>query len=105
MTGPANGGPVTRFLLYERAWPDSVAASVDAVHEALVSADETPRNSAPVLRLSRLGADLEFRRRAAGDEADLMTTCAHVQAELSLVDHDIAERYFAGATTPAMVTT
>jgi uncharacterized alpha-E superfamily protein len=102
---PPNGGPVTRFLLYERAWPDSVAASVDAVHEALVMADESPRNSAPVLRLSRLGADLEFRRRAEGDDADLMTTCAHVQGELSLVDRDIAARYFAGATMPGMVTT
>ena len=32
---PPNAGPVTRFLLYERAYPDSVAASVDALHESL----------------------------------------------------------------------
>ena len=51
---PPNAGPVARFLLYERAYPDSVAASVDAVHGALVDADEAPRSSEPVLRLSRL---------------------------------------------------
>jgi uncharacterized alpha-E superfamily protein len=97
--------PVARFLLFERAWPDSVAASVDSVHENLLVADESPRNSAPVLRLSRLGADLEFRRRADGQDADLATTCAQVQAELALADGDIADRYFAGATAPTHVTT
>ncbi len=101
---PPNAGPVARFLLYERSWPDSVAASVDAVGEALVMADESPRNSAAVLRLSRLGADLEFRRRADGEDADLMSTCEHVQAELALADGDIADRYFAGATAPGIHT-
>ena len=58
--------PVARFLLFERTYPDSVAASVDAVHNALYRADGNPRNSEPVLRLQRLSADLEFRGRAAG---------------------------------------
>ena len=34
-----------------------------------------------------------------------MTHLRQVQAELALVDRDIAERYFAGATMPGMVTT
>jgi uncharacterized alpha-E superfamily protein len=98
---PANAGPVARFLLYERAYPDSVAASVDAVHNALADADAAPRSSEPVLRLSRLAADLEFRGRAAAEDANLAEACALVQQELALVDADIAERYFAGAGAAA----
>jgi uncharacterized alpha-E superfamily protein len=98
---PANAGPVTRFLLYERAYPDSVAASVDAVHEALAGADAAPRSSEPVLRLSRLAADLEFRGRAAAEDGNLAEACELVQQELALVDADISERYFAGAGAAA----
>lgn len=101
-----NAGPVGRFLLYERAYPDSVAASLDAVHEALLLAETAPRGSEPVLRLSRLGADLEFRARAAADgQADLAETCEIVQSELALVDRDIHDRYFAGAAALGVVTT
>jgi uncharacterized alpha-E superfamily protein len=98
---PPNAGPVARFLLYERAYPDSVAASVDAVHGALVDADATPRSSEPVLRLSRLAADLEFRGRAAAEDGNLAEASSLVQSELALIDADIAERYFAGAGAPA----
>lgn len=98
---PPNAGPVARFLLYERAYPDSVAASVDAVHGALVDADEAPRSSEPVLRLSRLAADLEFRGRAAAEDGNLAEASSLVQSELALIDADIAERYFAGAGAAA----
>ena len=57
---------VARFLLYTRSYPDSVAASIDAVRDALELADANPRASGPVLRLSRVLADLEFRARAGG---------------------------------------
>ncbi len=103
MPGPPNAQPVARFLLFERAYPDSVAASVDALLRSIERADLNPRNSEPVLRLTRLGADLEFRRRAADDGAqdgDLHSAFARIQAELALVDVDIAERYFAGACRP-----
>ena len=50
---PPNARPVARFLLFERAYPDSVAACVDSLHDALEAADASPRNSEPVLRLSR----------------------------------------------------
>jgi uncharacterized alpha-E superfamily protein len=97
---PAHAGPVARFLLFERNYPDSVAAAVDAVNGALRHADASPRSSEPILRLSRLSADLEFRRSAEGD-ADLVVTCREVQRELGLVDADIAQRYFGGARAAA----
>ena len=100
-----NALPVGRFLLYERAYPDSVAAAVEQCEAVLHRADASPRSSAPILRLSRLSADLEFRKRADGDGAQLAATLQEVQQELTLVDLDIAERYFAGAAGPALVTT
>ncbi len=93
---PAHAKPVARFLLFERNYPDSVAASVDAVNASLRTADSRPRASEPILRLSRLSADLEFRRSAETD-ADMRVTCHEVQRELGLVDGDIAQRYFGGA--------
>jgi len=93
---PAHAKPVARFLLFERNYPDSVAAAVDAVNESLRTADSHPRASEPILRLSRLSADLEFRRSAETD-ADLRVTCHEVQRELGRVDADIAQRYFGGA--------
>jgi uncharacterized alpha-E superfamily protein len=94
---PPNALPVARFLLFERGYPDSVAASVDAVHNALIRADRNPRNSEPVLRLQRLSADLEFRGRTETAGNDVHATCEAVQEELRRVDRDIADRYFAGA--------
>ena len=98
---PPNAGPVGRFLLYERAYPDSVAASVQSLHEALTEADANYRNSAPVLRLGRLQADLDFRSRALdGESGDVTAMFGHVQQELAQVDVDIAQRYFGGASPP-----
>jgi len=93
--------PVARFLLFERAYPDSVAAAVESALNALERADRNPRNSEPVLRLQRLSADLEFRGRAQAAGADLHSTLQSAQEELARVADDIAERYFAG--TPALV--
>jgi len=94
---PPNASPVARFLLYERTYPNSVAASIDSLHEALHDADADPRNSEPVLRVRRLGADLEFRSHAERD-GDLHETCQDIQEELQRVDRDIATAYFAGAS-------
>jgi uncharacterized alpha-E superfamily protein len=93
---PPHADSVARFLLFERNYPDSVAAAVDAVNDALRTADASPRSSEPILRLSRLSADLEFRRSAEVD-GDLRDTCSQVQRELGFVDADIARRYFGGA--------
>jgi len=99
VTDPPNARPVSRFLLFERAYPDSVAACVDALQEVFSVADAGPRNSKPVLRVSRLAADLDFQRRALPDGAELTGICEQTQQELSRIDQDVAERYFAGAAT------
>jgi uncharacterized alpha-E superfamily protein len=92
-TAPA----VARFLLYTRSYPDSVAASIEAVRADLELADANPRASGPVLRLSRILADLEFRARLGGRDGDeLLEVCELVGRELTLADSDIAERYFGG---------
>jgi len=97
VTAPPNAHPVARFLLFERAYPDSVAACVDSLNEAFTAADAGPRNSKPVLRVSRLAADLDFQRRALPDGAELSGICEQTQQELTRIDQDVAERYFAGA--------
>ena len=56
-------GRWSRFLLYDGAYPGSVASSVEALRDALSDADAQPRSSPPVLRLGRLIADLELQRR------------------------------------------
>jgi uncharacterized alpha-E superfamily protein len=97
VTAPPNAHPVARFLLFERAYPDSVAACVDSLHEVFTNADAGPRNSKPVLRVSRLAADLDFQRRALPEGAELTGICEQTQQELARIDQDVAERYFAGA--------
>ena len=83
VTAPPNAQPVARFLLFERAYPDSVAACVDSLHEVFTSADAGPRNSKPVLRVSRLAADLDFQRSALPDGAELTGICEQTQQELT----------------------
>lgn len=99
VTAPPNADPVARFLLFERAYPDSVAACVDSLQEVFMVADAGPRNSKPVLRVSRLAADLDFQRRALPDGAELTGICEQTQQELARIDQDMAERYFAGAAS------
>jgi uncharacterized alpha-E superfamily protein len=93
---------VVRFLLYEDAYPSSVAFSVEALRTALATADAQPRSSPPVLRLGRLIADLELQRRTPGSGGGLDETLERVQDELGLVDRDIDERYFAIAALAAV---
>ena len=97
---PPKASLVGSFLLYERTYPDSVAHSVAALHAALTAADSSYRSSAPVLRLSRLMADLDFRSRSVDGTGPLAETLGPVQRELELVDGDIALRYFGGAAAP-----
>jgi uncharacterized alpha-E superfamily protein len=87
---------VASFLLFTLSYPDSVAASVSAVRDALLLADASPRTSDPVLRLSRILADLGFRGRSADLDSGLLDVCEIVGSELALTDIDISERYFGG---------
>jgi uncharacterized alpha-E superfamily protein len=95
-------GPVARFLLYDSAYPGSVASAVEGLHAALSTADAQPRSSPPVLRLGRLIADLELQRRAPDPHGALTETLAQVQLELEWIDRDIHERYFAMAAAAAI---
>jgi uncharacterized alpha-E superfamily protein len=102
MPAPPLAGPVARFLLYERRYPDAVASSVEVLHGALIAADHSARSSSPVLRVGRLLADLEFRSRAFTEDTDLPGTLSLVQRELVQADLDINARYF-GATSNTLM--
>jgi uncharacterized alpha-E superfamily protein len=93
---------VTRFLLYESAYPGSVASSLDALRTALETADAQPRSSPPVLRLGRLIADLELQRRTPSETELVADMLAEVQDELELIDRDVDDRYFAVAAVAAV---
>jgi uncharacterized alpha-E superfamily protein len=95
-------GPVARFLLFDSAYPGSVASSVEALAAALTAADAQPRSSPPVLRLGRLIADLELQRRAPDAGGALEHVLERVQDELELIDRDIDSRYFAIAALAAV---
>ncbi|MGA2926143.1 MAG: alpha-E domain-containing protein [Solirubrobacteraceae bacterium] len=95
-------GRVVRFLLYDGAYPGSVASSVEALRDALTSADPQPRTSPPVLRLGRLAADLELQRRTPAEHGGLPEQLKAVQDELEMVDRDIGARYFAIAAIAAV---
>jgi uncharacterized alpha-E superfamily protein len=95
-------GPVASFLLFDSAYPGSVASSVAALAAALSAADAQPRSSPPVLRLGRLIADLELQRRTPDTSGALAQTLERVQDELELVDRDIDARYFAIAALAAV---
>lgn len=93
---------VTRFLLYEGAYPGSVASSLQALKTALETADPQPRSSPPVLRLGRLIADLELQRRTPGQTELVADQLAQIQDELELIDRDVEYRYFAIAAFTAV---
>jgi uncharacterized alpha-E superfamily protein len=95
-------GPVVRFLLFDSAYPGSVASSVAALAAALTAADAQPRSSQPVLRLGRMIADLELQRRAPESVGVLAEILERVQDELEQVDRDIDARYFAIAALAAV---
>jgi len=93
---------VGRFLLYDSAYPASVAFAVDALRAALTNADAQPQSSPPVLRLGRLIADLELQRRTLDGAGPLAETLERVQEELEHIDRDIGDRYFAIAALAAV---
>jgi uncharacterized alpha-E superfamily protein len=93
---------VVSFLLFDGTYPSSVASSVEALREALSTADAQPRSSPPVLRLGRMIAELELQRRTSDDAVSVIDTITRVQNELELVDRDIDNRYFAIAALAAV---
>ena len=97
---PPNAGPVARFLLFERDYPD---ASRSRSRRCTTRSPPPTRATAarpPVLRLSRMIADLDFRARAAASTPASRTRSATSSSELAQVDADIAHRYFGGPVQP-----
>jgi uncharacterized alpha-E superfamily protein len=94
--GGLNAERVGQFLMFEGRYPGSVAAAVESLHESLSLADPSPRTAPHVLRLGRLVADLDFRRRTVEPGALLAPTLVRVQEELTSVEAEVADRCFAG---------
>jgi uncharacterized alpha-E superfamily protein len=98
---PPNAGPVGRFMLYDREFPDSVAASVQSLDAALERVEGEPRDSPPVLRVRRMLADLDFRARVSSPPEAVSPWLRPVQQELERLDGEIHDRYFESSTIAA----
>jgi uncharacterized alpha-E superfamily protein len=93
--GPHHAGAVARFLLGERSYPHSVAAALEVLRGCLDEVDGDPRRSPPLLRLTRLSAEIEFR--GGGGVADGVGDLLYdVQDELVQTNAELADRYFVG---------
>jgi uncharacterized alpha-E superfamily protein len=91
---PPDAGPVARFMLYEREFPDSVAASVQSLEVMLERVEADPRDSAPLLRVRRMLADLDFRARVSSPPEAVSPWLRPIQQELERLDAEIDDRYF-----------
>jgi uncharacterized alpha-E superfamily protein len=104
VAAPPDAGPVSRFLLYERDFPDSVAASCESLLSALERADPAPHHSPPLLRVRRALVDLDFHAGAAPGENVVAPSLRPIQDELERADIEIDERYFgAHSSTTVLV--
>ncbi len=102
---PPNAAPVSRFMLYEREFPDSVAASVQSLDGALERVEGEPQDSPPVLRVRRMLADLDFRARVSPDPDAVTPLLRPTQQELERLDAEIHDRFFSPSTiVPQTVT-
>jgi uncharacterized alpha-E superfamily protein len=102
---PPNAAPVSRFMLYDREFPDSVAASVQSLDGALERIELDPQDSPPVLRVRRMLADLDFRARVASAPDAVTPWLRPVQQELERLDAEIHDRYFHPSTVVAQTVT
>ena len=81
---PPNAEPVARFLLYERDFPDSVAASRRrAARRARRAPSRPARSRRRCCALRRMPADLEFRGRATADGRDAARRCCEPSSRSS----------------------
>jgi uncharacterized alpha-E superfamily protein len=94
VAAPPNAAPVARFMLYEREFPDSVAASVESLDAALERVEADPQDAPPVLRVRRMLADLDFRARVSPGPDAVSPALRPIQHELERLDGEIHDRYF-----------
>jgi uncharacterized alpha-E superfamily protein len=102
---PPDAGPVARFMLYEREFPDSVASSVQSLEAALERVEADARGSAPLLRVRRMLADLDFRARVSSPPEAVSPWLRPIQQELERLDAEIHDRYFEPSTPVAQTVT
>jgi uncharacterized alpha-E superfamily protein len=102
---PPNAEPVSRFMLYEREFPDSVAASVESLGSALDRVEGEPQDSPPVLRVRRMLADLDFRARVSPGADTVTPLLRPVQQELERLDAEIHDRFFHPSTVVTQTVT
>ncbi len=102
---PPNAAPVSRFMLYEREFPDSVAASVQSLDGALERVEGEPQDSLPVLRVRRMLADLDFRARVSPGPDAVTPLLRPIQQELERLDSEIHDRFFSPSTIVAQTVT
>jgi uncharacterized alpha-E superfamily protein len=57
---PPNAGPVSRFMLFEREFPDSVASSIESCRAALERVEGDPQDRRPCCACAGMLADLDF---------------------------------------------
>jgi uncharacterized alpha-E superfamily protein len=97
---PVEPETVAEFLTFETDYPHSVAAAIEALGRALDEVGTTGRGTAPVLRLARLRAELEFHRGLGpgrdGGRQPMPELLEHIQQELAVVDAEVERRYFTG---------
>jgi uncharacterized alpha-E superfamily protein len=91
---PPNAGPVSWFMLYEREFPDSVAASLESLAAALDRVEGEPQGSPPVLRVRRMLADMDFRARVSPGPDAVSPQLRPIQQELERLDAEIHDRFF-----------
>jgi uncharacterized alpha-E superfamily protein len=102
---PPNAAPVSRFMLYEREFPDSVAASVQSLDGALERVEGEPQDSPPVLRVRRMLADLDFRALVSPGPDAVTPLLRPIQQELERLDAEIHDRFFSPSTIVAQTVT
>jgi uncharacterized alpha-E superfamily protein len=100
---PPDAGPVARFLLYDREFPDSVASSAESLLGSLERIELDPAESPPVLRVRRVLADLAFRARVSSGQAAVTPALRPVQHELERLDAEIHDRYFHPSTVAPQI--
>jgi uncharacterized alpha-E superfamily protein len=115
VASPVAPAPVTEFLTFESGYPHSIAASLESLQECLAEVGGSGRDTAPVLRLARLRAELEFHRGLGSETSPLATPGAteagitalleHIQQELAVLDAEVERRYFTGEAPQRQVVT